>query len=176
MPNLLQHYVCRPFVAIAMKKSVFTRQLVLVLLASVVLLGSPGMLLGQEAADRLLATPSWTRGYTLIMLDAESLDAAYEAVDFIQGAGGRVAIIASPRVLLGWVPRALDRALLGQQGVRPSTGPRSSLSGLDEEEAEAVDFFAQVASGQWDQQKQALSPGPEFPGPDALRGACGLTC
>ena len=133
-----------------------------VLLALVFLIGVPGVLIGQETAT------SWTEGYTLITLDVELLEEAYAATDFIQGAGGRIAIIVSPRVLLGWVPSTLDDTLIGQHGIQSIHHTPVSLSGLAEEEVNAVDFFNQVVSNQWDQQKRGLSSGPPFSGRDGL--------
>jgi hypothetical protein len=150
-------------------KTRFTTTLLRVILAAVFLLGVSPPLFAQEADDQRTRTvASWTSGYTLILLDVDSLEEAYETADFIQRAGGLVAIIASPHILLGWVPRALDRELIGEHGIQSLYRTPVSLSTGAVEEANTVSFFNQVASGRWEQQKQALAPGPAFQGPDGL--------
>ena len=153
----------------SIRKFEINHNLLPVILASLFLIGFPVMMLGKELiSESTVGKTSWTKGYTLILLNKGSLEKAYEAVDFIQMKGGRVAIIASPRVLLGWVPETLDRTLIGKQGIQSIHRAPVSLSGLTVEENDAMGFFNQVASGQWDEQKRALLPGPELTIPDGL--------
>ncbi|MBI2833231.1 MAG: hypothetical protein HYX76_02250, partial [Acidobacteria bacterium] len=97
----------------------------------------------------------WTEGYSLILTSARTLDEAYKTVDYINEHGGQVAIVASPRVVLGWAPVNLR----GQGGIRNVTSRpyNGSLAGASVDEADAISFFNEVASGAWRAKKAGFT-------------------
>ena len=58
----------------------------------------------------------WSEGYTLVLLDAGA--DTRTAMRAVQDAGGTVAVVVPPRILMGWIPPQADAALLGQAGIR----------------------------------------------------------
>ncbi len=89
---------------------------------------------------------SWTNGYSLILTSDLTPDQADLTVDFITDNGGQVAIVVSPRMMLGWA----SGALVGQHGIlaiytRPVA--LSVLKGMSIDEYDHLNFFNSVASG-----------------------------
>ena len=122
----------------------------------------------------------WTSGYSLIVTDHATLEAADEAIDYINSNGGQVAIVVSPRLMLGWVPAGLAKGA-GIRSVHRNAVTGRALRSRNADETDAVAFFNQVASGAWQQSKQGLSehdrvvdyPADAFEGPAATGGFLG---
>ncbi len=56
---------------------------------------------------------SWTNGYSLIVTGNVTDDQSDATVDFINDNGGQVAIVVSPRILLGWA----SASVIGKHGI-----------------------------------------------------------
>jgi hypothetical protein len=98
---------------------------------------------------------SWTEEYSLIVTANTTLEETNQTVDFIGANGGQVAIVVSPRLLLGWAPREL----IGQAGIQSIHRRAVDTTAFqqDADEADAVEFFNLVASGAWRENKRGLS-------------------
>jgi len=124
---------------------------------------------GVEQPSLVAPGLDWTGGYTLILTDATTLDQAYEVVDHIEDSGGNVAIVVSPRMLLGWTTARTEKA--GHLRATYSRPYRGSLRGMTLDETEAIAFFNKVASGEWRVEKESITNAPTgFTFPDAFDG------
>ena len=56
---------------------------------------------GLPAPHVATAAPRWSQGYTLVILDPGADPRA--ALDRVHAAGGSIAIVVPPRILMGWI-------------------------------------------------------------------------
>ncbi len=92
----------------------------------------------------------WTRGYTLVLVDANSKAELAEARDFITSQGGTVAIVLPPHAILGWITPEVGARILGRHGIRtitrtPVDAPPAGMDGR--ETRLAISLFNDIASG-----------------------------
>jgi hypothetical protein len=92
----------------------------------------------------------WMKGYTLILVAAETKSELAEARDFIAQSGGTVAVVMPPRAIYGWITPAVEAQIVGKHGIRAvyrsvvSTPP----AGFRDRETElAISMFNDIASG-----------------------------
>ncbi|HEY0375470.1 MAG TPA: hypothetical protein VGC87_00770 [Pyrinomonadaceae bacterium] len=109
---------------------------------------------------------SWTKDYSLIVTNNATLAQAVETANFINSNGGQVAVVVSPRMMLGWAPSTLvgkERiTAVHQRALNPAL-----FAAKNQEESDTLKFYNQVASGQWRARKETLkssSPSMEFHG------------
>ncbi len=93
---------------------------------------------------------AWTRGYTLVLVDASNKEELAEARDFIVSEGGRVAVILPPRAILGWITPETGRRISGRHRIRSIH--HSPLQAIpqgftDVETRLAIKLFNDIASG-----------------------------
>jgi len=89
-------------------------------------------------------------GYSLIMMNNTTIDAANQARDYVISQGGRIAILIPPHIMLGWVSKELAAKLTGKYGIEYITNEPIStnqLNNLDEQTSAAVNFFNAASSG-----------------------------
>jgi hypothetical protein len=100
---------------------------------------------------------AWMQGYTLIFTNAKNLNEAYEAVDLIRSHGGRVGVIISPQLMLGWIPAENTKALIGKAKIKGIYKKQvSGAAQLNNETADvAAAFFNDVVSGAYKERKAA---------------------
>lgn len=116
----------------------------------------------------------WTKGYTLVLVDASSPAQLAEARDFITAQGGTVAITLPPHAIFGWIPPDVDPQLLGKHGIRSihrSTVDASAVPFTDRDTRMAVNLFNDIASGRTArriQREAKRKPGPELDRPGMI--------
>jgi len=121
-----------------------------------------------------LNAAAWQQGYTLILMDHTEVAAANQARDYVVSQGGRIAIIAPPHVMLGWISPDLAKSLPGKFGIESVSFTAVDLAQLqyqDRKTRAAVDFFNAVVSGVLAQETVAAAATLEKPLPlinDAL--------
>lgn len=111
---------------------------------------------------------SWTNGYSLIVTSDVTLDQSDATVDFITDNGGQVAIVVSPRILLGWA----NGSLVGKHGIvavftRPV--PPGLLRNMSVDETDHLNFFNQVSSGKWRADKAPMYGPMQWSRPDTIQ-------
>ncbi len=107
---------------------------------------------------------NWNNNYTLILTDAQNITEAYAAADAIQKVGGHVGVIIPNRVMLGWLPAGAGKGLVGkykirqvvQRPIKDVSEVVKRFAGDQEDAADAIAFFNQVASGAWKANKARL--------------------
>lgn len=103
--------------------------------------------------------PSWTCGYTLILLHDSDVLSVNKAKDFITAEGGRIAILSSAHAMLGWVAPELAEKLVGQHGIEEIVYQPVDLETLkyrDRITLSLVKSFNSVASGEVDSRNRTL--------------------
>ncbi len=110
---------------------------------------------------------AWTNGYSLILTGDLTEEQAQKTVDFITENGGQVAIVVSPRLLLGWA----NASLVGRNGIlavhsRPV--PPGLMKGMNVDEVDHVTFFNQVVSGKWKADRAATYGPMDWSRPDTI--------
>jgi hypothetical protein len=92
----------------------------------------------------------WQRGYTLIVTNDKDNASANRTREYIVSQGGRIAVMAPPHIMLGWIPPALMGNLIGKHGIEFVTYQPVDYSKLkyqDRASKAACDFFNAVATG-----------------------------
>jgi hypothetical protein len=92
----------------------------------------------------------WMKGYTLVLVDADSKSDLADARDFIVAQGGTVAIVLPPHAILGWISPEVGAKILGKRGIRSihrSTVDAASAGFSDRETQIAIKLFNDIASG-----------------------------
>jgi hypothetical protein len=103
------------------------------------------------------SSTAWTRGYTLILVDADSADELAEARDFIVAKGGTVAIVLPPHVIYGWIAPDVKARILGKHKIRAvhnSVVASVPANFRDRETLAAVHIFNDIASGKHARDKE----------------------
>jgi hypothetical protein len=96
---------------------------------------------------------SWTKDYSLIVTSNTTLAQATETVNFINANGGQVAIVVSPRMMLGWAaPSLVGKSKITAVHSRPVT--LSTFAAKNQEESDSLKFYNQVTGGQWRSRKE----------------------
>lgn len=98
--------------------------------------------------DRSATT--WTSGYTLVLVDADSKAELAEARDFIVAQGGTVAIVVPPRAILGWITPEVGSKIIGRHGIRSihRTAIDPGSTGFNDRETQmAIGIFNDIATG-----------------------------
>jgi large repetitive protein len=112
----------------------------------------------------------WMKGYTLLLVDADSKAELAEARDFVAAQGGTVAIVLPPHVILGWVTPEVGSKIIGRHGIRSihrSAVDAASVGFSDRETQTAISIFNDIASGAT--ARRALSEARRQTGPEADR-------
>jgi hypothetical protein len=92
----------------------------------------------------------WMKGYTLILVAAESGSELAEARDFITQSGGTVAIAMPPHAIFGWITPAVEAAIVGKHRIRAvyrSVVNTPPAGFNDRATATAISMFNDIASG-----------------------------
>ncbi len=112
--------------------------------------------------SQTFATPTadfaWANGYTLVLVDADSLEELNQARAFILAAGGDVAITLPPHALLGWISPEVGEKIVGKQGIRSlhRTPLRSIPRRFNDRDTQfAIKVFNGIVSGQSVRQMKA---------------------
>jgi Putative Ig domain/Bacterial Ig domain len=126
----------------------------------------------QAAARR--SPVEWMKGYTLILVAADTKSELAEARDFIIASGGTVAVTLPPHAIFGWITPAVEAKIVGQHRIRavhravintPPAGFR------DRDTQVAINLFNDIASGRSArrQQRDAARPvGPQTDRPGMI--------
>lgn len=112
----------------------------------------------------------WTKGYTLVLVDARSNNELAAARDFIVAQGGQVAILLPPHAILGWITPEVSSRIIGRHGIRSThrTVVDANASGFNDRETRlAINLFNEVASGR--SARRALRTAKQKTGPDKDR-------
>lgn len=112
----------------------------------------------------------WMKGYTLVLVDANSKSELADARDFIVAQGGTVAVILPPHAILGWITPEVSSKIVGRHGIRSvhrSVVDARSTGFTDRETQLAISIFNDVASGR--SERRVLSEAQNKPGPDKGR-------
>ncbi len=107
---------------------------------------SPG-----EINSRLAAASSWHQGYTLVVLNSADAAAAHRLRESIVAQGGRIAIMAGPHILLGWIPADVAARWKNRNEIELiTTDPvdPSEIGYDDEQTVAALKFYNSVVSGE----------------------------
>jgi hypothetical protein len=121
-----------------------------------------------DASSR--SSVEWTKGYTLVLVDADSKADLAQARDFIVAQGGTVAIVLPPHAILGWVTPEVGSKILGKRGIRSihrSVVDAASAGFNDRETQIAIGLFNDIASGTT--ARRALREAKRRAGPEADR-------
>lgn len=137
------------------------------LLSCVVLLMAAAVCPSQTHSHAHVRDPfAWTRGYTLVLVDAANRDELAEARDFIASQGGRVAITLPPRAILGWITPEVRRKISGRHRIRSiHHSPLEAIPDgfTDTETRLAIKLFNDIASGARARRAQAeIRRGAQF--------------
>ncbi|HKP85144.1 MAG TPA: putative Ig domain-containing protein, partial [Blastocatellia bacterium] len=112
----------------------------------------------------------WTKGYTLVLVDARSKGELAEARDFIISQGGQVAIMLPPHAILGWVSPEVSSKIVGRHGIRSThrTVVDAGAAGFTDRETRlAINLFNEIASGR--SARRALRAAKQKAGPERDR-------
>ncbi len=113
------------------------------------------------------AATNWQQGYTLILMDNTETAAANQARDYVVRQGGRIAILAPPHVMLGWISPELAQSLPGNFGIESVSFVPMDLAQLkyqDQKTRAAVIFFNAVVAGTLAQELAAqMAPERQMP-------------
>jgi hypothetical protein len=112
----------------------------------------------------------WMKGYTLVLVDANSKAELADARDFVVAQGGTVAIVLPPHAILGWITPEVGSKILGKHGIRSihrSTVDAASVGFNDRETQIAINLFNGIASGS--ASRRTLREAKRQPGPEADR-------
>ena len=101
-----------------------------------------------------LAATVWHRDFCAVLVDSSDPAAGRKISEFVQTAGGRVAVTVG-NIVLGWIPPHLDRSLVGRHEIaaikRTAFDPRSFSSAhnifASRQNQMAIGFFDAVTSG-----------------------------
>jgi hypothetical protein len=107
---------------------------------------------------------SWTKGYRLFVTNNKTIEQANDAVDFISSKGGQVAIVVSPRMMLGYLPE--NASVVGSHGivaVHDGQVGRAAFTPENDDEVASLDFYNEVVTGAWRAKKQNLSNHTRIP-------------
>ncbi|MBV9959072.1 MAG: hypothetical protein JO360_11660, partial [Acidobacteria bacterium] len=102
----------------------------------------------------------WQRGYTLILTGDKDNASANRTREYIVSQGGRIALMAPPHVMLGWIPPGLAGELVGKHNIEFITYQPVDSSRLryqDQASASACAFFNAVATGELAQETVTAS-------------------
>lgn len=82
--------------------------------------------------------------YSLIVMSHTRIESAGQARDYVAGQGGRITLLGSPHVMIGWLPPGLSGRLIGSHGiemvVESSLDPKS-VPYQDQQTRALVSFF-----------------------------------
>jgi hypothetical protein len=130
--------------------------------------------LGAPALAHPVASPrppaEWTRGYTMLLVEADSKAELAQARDYVVAQGGTVAIVLPPHVILGWVTPEVGSKILGRHGIRSihrSAVDAASTGFNDRETRIAINMFNDIASGS--AARRAAREGGRQAGPESDR-------
>lgn len=120
-----------------------------------------------HSQDQTTASGNTSRGYTLVLVDANSNSELADARDFIVSQGGSVAIVLPPHAIMGWISRDLDSRMVGRYRIRSIH--RSQLDSppvgfRDRETQLAIGAFNDIVSGRSAKRRaleSAQKTGPE---------------
>ena len=100
---------------------------------------------------------AWAKGYTLILVDADTPEELAEARDFITAKGGTVAIVLPPRAIYGWIPSDVKARILGKRKIRAiynSVVQSVPANFRDRDTIAAIHLFNDIASGKLARDKE----------------------
>lgn len=112
----------------------------------------------------------WMKGYTLVLVDANSKAELAEARDFVAAQGGTVAIVLPPHAIFGWITPEVGAKILGKHGIRSihrSAVDTASVGFNDRETRAAISLFNDIASGAT--ARRAMRDAGRQTGPEADR-------
>jgi fibronectin type 3 domain-containing protein len=141
---------------------------------AIVLCAISAAAVAQPHAPSASRAADWQQGYTLILMNNTGAAAANQARDYVVSQGGRIAILAPPHVMLGWISPDLAKSLPGNFGIESVALAPVDLAQLKYQDAKtraAVNFFNAVVSGALAKELAAAPTAPEKPRPlidDAL--------
>jgi putative Ig domain-containing protein/Big-like domain-containing protein len=121
-----------------------------------------------QIAER--APAQWTKGYTLVLVDAKSKSELADARDFIVAQGGQVAVVLPPHAILGWISPEVSSKIIGHHAIRSihrSVVDANSTGFTDRETRLAINTFNEIASGR--SARRAERAAKQKPGPDRDR-------
>jgi len=116
----------------------------------------------------------WTKGYTLVLVDASSPAQLAETREFIVAQGGTVAVTLPPHAIFGWITPDVAAKILGKHGIRSihrSTVDAAAVPFTDRETRLAVNLFNDIASGRTARRIKREAnhqPGPELNRPGMI--------
>ncbi|MFL6214654.1 MAG: putative Ig domain-containing protein [Blastocatellia bacterium] len=111
----------------------------------------------------------WIKGYTIVLVAAETKSELAEARDFIAQSGGTVAVVMPPRAIFGWITPAVEAQIVGKHGIRAvyRSVVNTPPAGFRDRETEmAINLFNDIASGRRARRLQRDAARPAGPQTD----------
>ena len=127
--------------------------------SSIIIVGLSGLLAAygfselaeaQDDEKPYSTATDWHQGYTLIVMDNTDIASANQARDYVISQGGKIAILAPPHIMLGWISPELDERLIGKFGIEQISHSPVDLARFkyhDKQTSALVSFFNYVSSG-----------------------------
>jgi len=94
-----------------------------------------------------LQTEDWRTDYALILTNHREMSSVNRARDYAVSKGARIAILAPPNLMLGQIPRGVERELIGRHGIEAVIRDRADspvIRRLDENRHPLVSFFNSI--------------------------------
>ncbi len=144
------------------------------LVATLIFVTAPTVMAGTQA--NMNSQTSWTNGYSLVLLDCNSLKEAKSARDYIESQGGRIALILSEHAMTGWISPEIIPSLTSNKqypitAVYLSPVSPDLIEYQDAKTIYAVNFFNSVASGEAARKIAASATAEKAPLVDDARDA-----
>ena len=120
-----------------------------------------------RGSDPRRSPAEWTKGYTLVLVDAQSKNDLIEAREFIAAAGGTIAVVLPPRAIFGWITPEVEARIVGKHhvvSVHRSMVNAQAVPFHDSDTRLAINLFNDIASGRTARriEREAVrKPGPE---------------
>ena len=115
-----------------------------------------------------LQLPEIETDLCLIELNTPAYTEAWEAVTFMEVAGGKVAVMGSPEWVMGWIPRSLEAELVADNRIQRILRTEQPLPPYNPEKSRSLgqyaltNYFNEVISGRWALRPQSAPPSQPF--------------